>query len=203
MINDWIILLLIIAVIFIEKKVQRKNLGIVLLHNNDHTLMKTVQYISAFFEKLEVHFTMVVIKEKKVPKMKRSTGKLFNIGYRQLPKMNSYLFLDSTLCTLDKYLNLVKRPSRITEDQIYGNQHIQLIENMCGIMIERMKFKQMDGFSNAPNDTFDRFAKLLSDDTSKNKYGGYVSTNIGTKYNIIEKTNITSHALRIVIELYR
>jgi hypothetical protein len=74
---------------------------------------------------------------------------------------------------------------------------------MCGIMIERMKFKQMDGFSNAPNDTFEKFTKLLSDDTSKNTYGGYVSTNIGTKYNIVEKTNLTSHALRIVIELYR
>ena len=143
MINDWVILLLIIAVIFIEKKVQRKHLGIVLLHNNDHTLMKTVQYISAFFEKLEVHFTMVVIKEKKVPKMKRSTGKLFNIGYRQLPKMNSYLFLDSTFCKLDNYLNLVKRPTRITEDQIYENKHIQLIENMCGIMVERMKFNEI------------------------------------------------------------
>jgi len=204
MVNDWIILLLLAVVIYIEYTVQRRHLGIILLHNNDHTLMKPVQYISAFFERLDIHYTIVVIKDKNSKKLKRSTGKLFNIGYRQLPKMNSYLFIDSKYCKLDQYLNLVKKPSNLTEEQIYQIGSIQFIGDMCGVLLSRDDFKKMDGFSNMPNKNFEEFSKTVSDDrSSKDTYGGYMSTNIGTKYHIIEKNNITTHAIRISIEMDR
>jgi hypothetical protein len=206
MINDIFILILVLLIIIIEYNVQKKHLGIILLHNNDHTLNKVVQYISAFFEKLEVHFTIVIIKESKSnkTKIKRSTGKLFNIGYRQLPKMDSYLFIDSKYCKIDNFYKILLTKSVLTMDNIYPKNKIELIDNICGLFISRDYLKKIDGFSNQSNNNFSDFVKQLEHDTrSKTKHGGYLSNNVKTKYHILDKINITSHAIRIIIDIDR
>ena len=206
MINDIIIFILVILIIIIEYKVQKKHLGVILLHNNDHTLNKVVQYISAFFEKLEIHFTIVIIKESKnnKSKIKRSTGKLFNIGYRQLSKMDSYLFIDSKYCKLDNFYKILVNKSTLTMDNIYPKDKIELIDNICGFFISRDYFKKIDGFSNGSNNSFSDFIKQLEHDTlSKTKHGGYLSNNVNTKYHISDKTSINNHAIRMIIEIDR
>ena len=187
-----------------EYKIQKKQLGIIILHNNDHTLNKIVQYVTAFFEKLEQHFTIIIIKEEKSKKNNsRSTGRLFNIGYRQLSKLDGYLFIDSKYCKLDSYYYLLVKPTLLNNETIYPKNKIEVIDNLCGVFISREYFKKIDGFSNVPNSSFGEFLESLEGDKkAKEKYGGYLSTNLGIKYNIVEKTPITTNAIRILIKLY-
>ena len=204
MITNTVAILLIMIIIFLEYKIQKKQLGIIILHNNDHTLNKIVQYITAFFEKLEIHFTIIIIKESKNKKdNNRSTGRLFNIGYRQMSKLDGYLFIDSKYCKLDSYYNLLINVSSLTNATIYPQDKIEIVDSLCGVFISRDYLKKIDGFSNEPNSNFKEFLKILENDRkSKDKYGGYLSTNLGIKYNIVEKTPITNNAIRIVIKLY-
>jgi hypothetical protein len=203
-ISNTIIIILIFIIILLEYKIQKKQLGIIILHNNDHTLNKIVQYITSFFEKLEVHFTIIIIKEEKSRKNNsRSTGRLFNIGYRQLSKLDGYLFIDSKYCKLDSYYNLLVKPTKLTNETIYPKNKLEVVDNLCGIFISREYFKKIDGFSNSPNNNFGDFLNSLENDKkAKEKYGGYLSTNLGIKYNIVERTPITTNAMRIVIKLY-
>jgi hypothetical protein len=199
-ISNTLVVILIFIIILLEYKIQKKQLGIVILHNNDHTLNKIVQYITAFFEKLEQHFTIVIMKEYRNNNT-RSTGRLFNIGYRQISKLDGYLFIDSKYCKLDSYYNLLKKPTKLTNDTIYPKNKIEIVDNLCGVFISRDYFKKIDGFSNSPNNNFGEFLKSLeTDKVVKDKYGGYLSTNLGIKYNIVEKTPITNNAIRIVIQ---
>ena len=200
-ISNTIIIILILIIILLEYKIQKKQLGIIILHNNDHTLHKIVQYISAFFEKLEIHFTIVIIKEER-KNNSRSTGRLFNIGYIQISKLDGYLFIDSKYCKLDSYYNLLVKPTNLTNHTIYPKNKIEIVDNLCGIFISREYFKKIDGFSNSTNSTFGEFLKTLENDREfKEKYGGYLSTNLGIKYNIVDKTPITTNAIRIVINI--
>lgn len=200
-ISNTLVIILILIIILLEYKIQKKQLGIIILHNNDHTLHKIVQYITAFFEKLEIHFTIVIIKEER-KNNSHSTGRLFNIGYRQMSKLDGYLFIDSKYCKLDSYYNLLVKPSLLTNDTIYPKNKIEIVDNLCGVFISREYFKKIDGFSNEDNNNFKEFLKTLENDrVSKNKYGGYLSTNLGIKYNIIDKTPITTNAIRIVINI--
>jgi hypothetical protein len=203
-ISNTLVIILIFIIILLEYKIQKKQLGIIILHNNDHTLNKIVQYITAFFEKLEQHFTIIIIKEDKTKKNNsRSTGRLFNIGYRQLSKLDGYLFIDSKYCKLDSYYNLLVKPTKLTSETIYPKNKIEVIDNLCGVFISREYFKKIDGFSNSPNNNFGEFLDTLEGDKmAKEKYGGYLSTNLGIKYNIVERTPITTNAIRIVIKLY-
>jgi hypothetical protein len=203
-ISNTLVIILIFIIILLEYKIQKKQLGIIILHNNDHTLNKIVQYITSFFEKLEQHFTIIIIKEEKSKKNnERSTGRLFNIGYRQLSKLDGYLFIDSKYCKLDSYYNLLVKPTKLTNETIYPKNKIEVIDNLCGVFISREYFKKIDGFSNSPNNNFGDFLKSLEGDKkAKEKYGGYLSTNLGIKYNIVERTPITTNAIRIVIKLY-
>ena len=200
-ISNTVIIILIFIVILLEYKIQKKQLGIIILHNNDHTLNKVVQYITAFFEKLEQHFTIIIIKEERKNK-NRSTGRLFNIGYRQISKLDGYLFIDSKYCKLDSYYNLLVKPTNLTNDTIYPKGKLEIVDNLCGIFISREYFKKIDGFSNSPNKNFKELLEILENDrTSKEQYGGYLSTNLGIKYNIVDKTPITVNAIRIVINI--
>ncbi len=197
MISNWLILVLAIIIVFLEYTIQKRQLGIIILHNNDHTLNKIVQYITAFFEKLEIHFNIVIIKERNKPS-KRSTGKLFNIGYRQLPGMDGYLFIDSKGCDFDNFYKLLVKPSKLTDITIYPRDKVEVIDNLCGLFISRNYFKKIDGFTNVPNSSFSEFIDLL--DKPRRDYGGYLLTNFGNKYHIIEKTPISSNAIRILIK---
>jgi len=200
-ISNTTIIILILIIILLEYKIQKRQLGIIVLHNNDHTLHKIVQYLTAFFEKLEIHFTIIIIKEEKKNK-NRSTGRLFNIGYRQMSKLDGYLFIDSKYCKLDSYYNLLVKPTLLTNDTIYPKNKIELIDDLCGVFISREYFKKIDGFSNCPNKNFKEFIQILENDKeSKNKYGGYLSTNLSIKYNIVDKTPISTNAIRIVIDI--
>jgi len=197
MISNWLILVLVVIIVFLEYKIQKRQLGIIILHNNDHTLNKIIQYITAFFERLEVHFNIIIIKERN-KQSSRSTGKLFNIGYRQLSGMDGYLFIDSKGCNLDRFYKLLVKPSKLNEINIYPKDKLEVLDNLCGIFISREYFKKIDGFSNSPNSSFRDFIDRLN--KSRDDFGGYLSTNFGTKYHIVEKTPITNNAMRIVIK---
>jgi hypothetical protein len=196
---NWVLVLLVVIIVFLEYSIQKKHLGIIILHNNDHTVNKVVQFVTAFFERMELHFNIVVIKEQK-RNADRSTGRLFNIGYRQMSKLDGYLFIDSTYCELTDFHKLASRPSKLTSETIYPKNKLEIVENLCAVFVSREYLKQIDGFSNEPNEKFSDFLKILKDDKhSKDRFGGYLSTNFDTKYHILDRTALTNNAIMFII----
>lgn len=196
---NWVLLLLVVIIVVLEYSIHKKHLGIIILHNNDHTVNKVVSFVTAFFERLEVHFNIIVIKEQK-RNADRSTGRLFNIGYRQMSKLDGYLFIDSTYCDLKDFHKLVSKPSALTSESIYPVNKIEIVENLCAVFISRDYLKRIDGFSNEPNEKFSDFLKILKDDKhSKDRFGGYLSTNFDTKYHIIDRTALSNNAMMFII----
>ena len=203
MIPNWLLVVLIFVIFLLEYTIYKKQLGVVVVHDNDHTLNKIVQYLTAFFERTEIYFSIIVLKRQKEEnddRGKRSTGALFNVGYRQLGKVDGYLFLDSHSCHLENYFHLlVSPPPQLTH--MYPQNALVLVPNMCGVLISREYFKQIDGFSNQPNTTFKEFVSILKHNKqSKKKHGGYQSTNKNIKYHIVEKVQLTQHAMRLIIK---
>jgi hypothetical protein len=204
MIPNWLLIVLIFVILLLDYTIYKKQLGVVVVHDNDHTLNKIVQYLTAFFERTEIYFSIIVLKRQKDKdkdtQKARSTGALFNIGYRQLGKVDGYLFLDSHSCHLENYFNLlVSPPPQLTH--MYPQHALVLVPDMCGVLISREYFKAIDGFSNQPNATFKQFVGLLKHNKqSKKTHGGYLSTNTHIKYHIVEKNQLTPHAVRLTIK---
>lgn len=206
MIPNWLLIVLIFVIFLLEYTIYKKQLGVVVVHDNDHTLNKIVQYLTAFFERTEIYFTIIVLKRQTEDSGvgadggTRSTGALFNVGYRQLGKVDGYLFLDSHSCHLENYFNLlVSAPPQMSH--MYPKDALVLVPKMCGVLISREYFKEIDGFSNQPNTTFKEFVSILKHNKqSKKKYGGYLSTNKIITYHIVEKIQLTPHAVRLIIK---
>jgi hypothetical protein len=203
-IPNWLLIVLIFVIFLLEYTIYKKQLGVVIIHDNDHTLNKIVQYLTAFFERTEIYFSIIVLKkqeaEAEATTTTRSTGAMFNIGYRQLGKVDGYLFLDSKSCNLENYFNLLVSPPPQLK-HMYPQNTMVLVGDMCGVLISREYFKAIDGFSNQPNVTFKEFVRILKHDKqSKKIHGGYLSTNKYIKYHIVEKIQLTPHAARLLIK---
>ena len=126
---------------------------------------------------------------------------MFNIGYRQLSGYDGYLFIDGNHCKLDSFYKLRSNEYKIKQDDIYVENKIKLVEDLCAVFISRSYFKKIDGFSNEPNRNFREFIKQLENDySSKKKYGGYLSTNKNVKYNIVNKTMIANNVFQLLID---
>jgi hypothetical protein len=200
---NWLVIVMAFVIVLLNYNVKNKNLGIVLLHNNDHTMNKVIQFISSFCDEQHIFYTIYVIKEKKVLK-NRSTGKLFNIGYRQLSGLDGYLFIDGHNCKLDSFYKLRANQYHITKEDIHVENKIKLLEDLCAVFISRPYFKAIDGFSNEPNRNFGEFVKQLENDyPSKKKHGGYLSTNKNVQYNIVDKTIISNNVFQLLIDIKR
>lgn len=198
---NWIIIVMAFIIVLLDYKIKHKNLGIILLHNNDHTMNKILQLISSFCDEHHIFYFIYILKERKVLK-NRSTGKLFNIGYRQLSGLDGYLFIDGENSKLDSFYKLKKNYYGIRKDDIYVENKIKLLQDLCGLFISRSYFKKIDGFSNKPNHNFKEFIKQLeNNDSSKKEYGGYLSTNKKVKYNIIDKTIISNNIVQLLIDI--
>jgi hypothetical protein len=194
---NWLVILLIFAIVLLDLTIHKKQLGIVILHDNDHTLNKFVQYLTAFFERQESYFTILVLKVKNKKSKAKDTGTLFNIGYRQSNKADYYLFLDSGHCQLDNYFNLLVAPPQY---QFPAPGTVQIMPEICGVLVSREYFKEFDGFSNTTTATFPDFLRILKKNKkNKHAHGGYAATNANVQYHIVEKTQITPHALRVII----
>jgi hypothetical protein len=200
---NWLVIVMAFVIVLLNYNITNKNLGIVLLHNNDHTMNKVIQFISSFCDDNHIFYTIYVIKEKKILK-NRSTGKLFNIGYRQLSGLDGYLFIDGHNCKLDSFYKLRANQYHITKEDIHVENKIKLLEDLCAVFVSRPYFKSIDGFSNEPNRNFGEFVKQLDNDySSKKKHGGYLSTNKNVKYNIVDKTIISSNVFQLLIDVKR
>ena len=200
---NWLVIVMAFVIVLLNYNVKNKNLGIVLLHNNDHTMNKVIQFICSFFDGHHIFYTIYVIKEKKVLK-NRSTGKLFNIGYRQLSGLDGYLFIDGHNCKLDSFYKLRANQYHITKEDIHIENKIKLLQELCAVFVSRTYYKAIDGFSNEPNRNFDEFVKQLENDyASKKKHGGYLSTNKNVQYNIIDKTIISNNVFQLLIDVKR
>ncbi len=193
-----IVLLIILLIILIEYSVDKKYLGIVILHNNDHTLNKVLQYIISFMQRHEIHYQILIIKEYKPEKNKKSTGYLFNIGMRQLSGFKNYLFIDTSNCNLNDFQKLNSN-KKINKNDLFNNDKITLIDKICGISISREYFKKIDGFSNKDYKNFNEFIKELSK-TKRDKYGGYFSMNLNVNYDIIDRVPINPFTTRLTIK---
>jgi len=211
---NWCVILLIFVIVLLDLTIHKKQLGIVILHDNDHTLNKIIQYLTAFFERQEAYFTILVLKVVKnknknknknnylqtttthTQHTKQGTGTLFNIGYRQLSKADYYLFLDSAHCQLDNYFNLLVSPPQY---QFPAPRTVQIMPEICGVLVSREYFKEFDGFSNESGSggAFQDFLRILK--KNKKTHGGYAATNTNLKYHIVERTQITPHAQRVMI----
>lgn len=189
-----ILLLLIGIIILIEIIVKKKVLGIIILHNNDHTLNKVLQNLIMFMQNHEIHYQILVIKEK-IPIQNRSTGYLFNIGLRQMPGMSHYLCIDTNNMNL---LN-INQSKKIKIDDLFINNGINYLEGLNGIIISRNYFKEIDGFPNKSNKTFIEFLENIRKNKQE-KYGGYFSMNLDIKYEIIDRLAINANASRITIQ---
>jgi hypothetical protein len=200
---NWLVIVMAFVIVLLNYNITNKNLGIVLLHNNDHTMNKVIQFISSFCDDNHIFYTIYVIKEKKILK-NRSTGKLFNIGYRQLSGLDGYLFIDGHNCKLDSFYKLRSNQYHITKEDIHVENKIKLLEDLCAVFISRSYFKAIDGFSTEPNRNFNEFVKQLENDySSKKKHGGYLSTNKSVKYNIVDKTIISNNVVQLLIDVKR
>ena len=196
--NTLIILILLLAIIILEYSVKKNYLGIIILHNNDHTLNKVLQNIMNFMNTHLIHYQILVIKEKNANESnKRSSGYLFNIGMRQLSGFSNYLFIDTTNCNLKNFYSIHKS-KRITTNELFVKDSINYFNTICSIAMSKDLFKQIDGFSNKSNRDVNEFVKNL--DKHKNKYGGYFSMNLNVKYDIVDRTMINSLASRITIK---
>lgn len=198
---NWLVIVMAFVIVILDYKIKNKNLGIVLLHNNDHTLNKIVQFICSFCDEQHIFYTVYIIKEKKILK-NRSTGKLFNIGYRQLSGLDGYFFIDGHLSDLSSFYKLRANQYHIQKDDIYVENKIKLVDDLCAVFVSRSYYKKMDGFSNEPNRNFKGFIKQLeNNESSKKKYGGYLSTNKNAKYNIVDKTIISNNVVQLLIDV--
>ena len=207
-IPNWLIVLLIFIIVLLDLTIHKKQIGIVILHDNDHTLNKIVQYTTAFFERQEAYFTILVLKVKEKYKdidtdnnnnnnknknKNKSTGSLFNIGYRQLNRADYYLFLDTSHCQLDNYFNLLVSPPQY---QAPPPRTVQIMPEICGVLVSREYFKEFGGFSNIPTANFKDFLhNLKKNHKNKTKQESPQEP----KYHIVEKTQITPHTLRVMI----
>ena len=198
---NWLIVVMAFIIVLLDYKIKHKNLGIVLLNNNDHTVNKIIQLICSFCDEHHIFYTIYILKEKKVLK-NRSTGKLFNIGYRQLSGLDGYLFIDCESSKLDSFYKLKANHYRIQKDDIYLENKIKVLEDLGAVFISRKYYKKIDGFSNKPNRNFKEFIRQLEDNYScKKEYGGYLSTNKKVKYNIIDKTMISNNIVKLLIDV--
>lgn len=188
---------LLIAIILINIFYEKKHIGIILLHNNDHTLNKILDYLMNFFEKQHLIYHIIVIKEKR-PNKERSTGFLFNIGYRQLGRMNHYLMIDTRHCSIQEFYKALNSQKIIPNEQLLSENKIHYIPSLCGIAISRNMFKRIDGFSNQPNQNFIEFLDNLHANQRK-KYGGYQQMNHDITYHIYEKIMLSPSIIRLII----
>ena len=196
--TDTIIFILLLAIAIIEFQYEKRSISIVLLYNNDHTLDKILQNIIYFFERFEIHFTITILRVKNPERRPHSTGHLFNIGYRHSPKMETYFFIDTTICPLSKYYELNKKSIGLSD--VSRENRIHLIESICAVSLNRNYFKTMDGFSNAPNKDFGEFIKnLQSNVKSKREWGGYNSTYGSLQYSIDEKIPLNNYITKYTI----
>jgi hypothetical protein len=198
-ISDIVIYILLIAIVFIELRYEKKTMGVVLLHNNDHTLDKVLQNITTFLETFEIQFYISILKEKNPESRPRSTGYLFNIGYRQMPRADVYLFIDATECPLSNFYKIHKSTRELTD--ICKPNTLRVIDDICGVCLYRNYFKRMDGFSNRPNSTFMEFLDTFKNNSKeKAAFGGYMSTYLNTHYDIVDKTPIHPTTTRFTIQ---
>jgi hypothetical protein len=194
MFPNYVLFLLIGLIIVIDYMYEKRYLGIVILHNNDHTLNKVLQFIMGFMNRHEIHYQILVIKEKN--SRNRSTGYLFNIGARQLPGFSNYLFIDTTLCDISNLYKL-NRNMRMNTRDLFIKNGINQFDKLCGVAISRNYFKSIDGFSNRKNNNFDQFIKSIG---TNDAYGGYLSMNLNSKYDIVDRTMINQFVNRITIK---
>lgn len=199
--NTFIIFSILLVIILLEYTVKRNYLGIIILHNNDHTLNKILQTIMNFMNEHLIHYQILVIKEKSNkkdnPDKKHSTGYLFNIGMRQLPGYNQYLFIDTNDCDLKNYYKNLNS-KKISIDKLFIKKEINYYDKICAISISKELFKNMDGFSNIPNKSFKEFIENFN--KHRSTYGSYFSMNLNINYDIVERVPINSLCTRITIK---
>ncbi len=192
MLSNLTVLIIILLIILIEIFFVKRVLGIVILHNNDHTLNKILQFIMSYMQNHEIHYQILVIKEKK-PIPDRSTGYLFNIGMRQLSGFRNYLFLDTTNCDLKSFYTI----KQIDKNMLFDENKINYFDKLCGISISKNYFKKMKGFTNNKNKSFTDFMKILN---SPNYKGAYGQMNEAAKYDIVDKIQINALTQKITMK---
>ncbi len=216
--NSLIILLVLLLIILIEYSVKKEYIGIIILHNNDHTLNKVLQNIMSFMNNHLIHYQILVIKQKN-PKLQskeqglnsisqsqglnniesnnRSTGYLFNIGMRQLSGFNNYLFIDTIHSDLKNFFTIHKS-KKFQPKTLFNKDSINYYDKICAISLSKQTFKEMDGFSNKSNKNFNEFIRNL--EKIKKKNDGYFSMNLDVKYDIVERTMVNPLTTKITIK---
>lgn len=197
--NTIIISIILLIIIKLEYSVKKTYLGIIILHNNDHTLNKILQNIMNLMNSHLIHYQILVIKESNQKEItnKRSTGYLFNIGKRHLSGFGNYLFVDTIYCKIKNFYS-IHSSKNIDMEKLFVKDSINYFESICSIAISKQLFKSIDGFTNKTNNSFNQFVENLN--KGKNKYGGYFSMNLDVKYDIIDRTTINSLTNRITIK---
>jgi hypothetical protein len=196
--SNLFLFLLVVLIVFIEFTVERKTIGIVILHNNEHTLNKLLQFIMTLMEHKEIHYQIIVVKEKRVRKSKRSSGFLFNLGYRHLPRFNNYLFIDSTYCSLPSLYRKLPKLLQLDTREIFIKNKMNYLEDICGVFVSRDYFKSINGFSNRSNKSFGEFIDITRN--MRGNINGYLEINqLKLKYDIIDKSMVSSNASKITI----
>lgn len=197
--SNLILLVLILIIIFLDYKIERKLLGVIILHNNDHTLNKLLQFINILMEHKEIHYQILVLKEKK-KKPHRSTGFLFNLGYRHLPRFNNYLFIDSTDLDLGKFYKNFNKILEINPKSMFVQNKINYLEEISGVFVSKNNFKRIDGFSNEPNKNFKEFVKYIN---NRKEHNGYSNINkLELQYDIMERVPINNSTSKMIINYF-
>jgi hypothetical protein len=196
--SNLFLFILVLLIVFIEYTVERKTIGIVILHNNEHTLNKLLQFIMTLMEHKEIHYQIIVVKEKRVDKNKRSSGFLFNLGYRHLQRFNNYLFIDSTYCSLPVLYKKLPKLLQLDTREIFVKNKINYLEDICGVFVSRDYFKSHNGFSNRSNKSFKKFIDIIRN--MRKNTNGYLEINqLELKYDILDKSMLSNVASKITI----